>query len=81
MLSIFNNGSQAWILFIILLGWTGYWGWRTYKSHKSGYHRQLPGGGWVDEAKALFANGNFWFGLIGLVALIVTIIVINADYR
>lgn len=81
MLSIFNNGSQAWILFFILVFWTGYWGWKTYTSHKSGYHRQLPGGGWKDELKALGANGNFWFALLGVVGIIVAIIVINADYR
>lgn len=81
MLSIFNNGSQLWVLFLILLGWVGFWGWRTYKSHKEGYHRQLPGGGYEDQESSLFSNGNFWFGVFGAIGLIVAILVINADYR
>lgn len=81
MLSIFNNGSKLWVLFIILVLWTVYWGWKTYTSHKRGYHRQLPGGGWKDELKALGANGNFWFALLGILGLIGFTIFINGDYR
>lgn len=80
MLSIFNNGSQLWILFLIMLGWAAYWGWKTYKSHKSGYHRQNKDGTYTDVKPTLMANQNFWFGIAGVVAMAVFMWLINSDY-
>lgn len=81
MLNIFNNGSQLWVLLLLMLGWGAYWGYRTYKSHKSGYHKQLPNGKYVDTPPSLLHNTNFWFLVAGEVLMAVFLFWINSDYK
>lgn len=87
MLSIFNNGSAAWVILVLLVAWCAVWGYRSYKSHKSGYNIQSRDGSgkYYDVPKSwklLFTNnGNFKMLLCGIVGLLIFLFWINADYK
>lgn len=81
MLNIFNNGSQLWVLVLCMVAWAIYWGIRTYKSHKSGYHKQLPSGKYVDTPPSLLHNTNLWLLVGGEILMAVFLFWINSDYK
>ncbi|MDX1936366.1 MAG: hypothetical protein SFU21_04595 [Flavihumibacter sp.] len=81
LLSFLNNGSQTWVLLIVLIFWVAYWGYKTIKSHKSGYHRlNNSTGKYEDENPSLTSNGNFWLLLLGVIGIVAFIIIINSEY-
>lgn len=79
-LSIFNNGSQAWILLIIDIIWVIVFGTKAYLSHKSGYHKQLPNGSYVDTPPSLLSNSNFILLITGFIGWTAFLIWINSAY-
>lgn len=81
MLSIFNNGSYAWVVLIIDIIWAIVFGYRTYVSHKSGYHRQQRRGPYVNTPPQLLDNANFYFLAAGVILWTGMMIWINSDYR
>ncbi len=81
MLSIFNNGSGAWIVLILLVIWVVGFSIRAYRNHKSGYHKQIPSGEWIDQKPNLLSNGAFIFLIIGAIALTAFLLWINSEYR
>lgn len=69
LLSIFNNGSQLWILLVAIAIIATVAGVRAAKVEK------LSKG--IDSIK----DSKFWFALAAIVLVVVFILIINADYR
>lgn len=80
LLSIFNNGSQAWILFVMMLIWAAVFGTKTYLGYKKGDTKQLPNGQYVDLPRTLKNNANFWLLILGEIGLLVFLLWINSEY-
>lgn len=81
LLSFLNNGSQTWVLFIALLVWVAFFGYKTIKSHKSGYHHlNNSTGKYEDDTPNITSNGNFWLLILGAAGIIAFIIIINSEY-
>lgn len=84
MLSIFNNGSAAWVILILLAAWVAVWGYRFYKSHTGGYYYRNPDGTFSDvkrPKKEVLMNTDFYMLVLGVIGLTFFIFIVNADYR
>lgn len=80
LLSIFNNGSQSWVIVLLGAVLVAYFGFKTYKSHKSGYHAPDANGKYYNTKGTLLNNGWFLMLLIAVVGILFFLWLINKDY-